>query len=800
LQLSQTIQWQKDYKYFYTGVLVIKFLLIFILILLFNPQLNAQSEFYSTVSGFVYDSSNGEALIGASVYFENSNIGATSNVGGYFVIPNAPLGNQTLVISYLSYKTLIKKITVQKEANEIQKINLEPSFIQTREVIVAGDSTGTIEKLFIKPISKIELTASQINNIPRVIEADLLRSLFTLPGIQPLSDFSSALYVRGGTPDQNLYLVDGTDVYNPEHAFGIFSNFNTNAIKKIELSKGGFGAEYGGRLSSILSVTNIDGNRNSFQGDLSISLLSGALTLQTPISNFGSISGSFRRTYLDQTVAKFVDEVPPYYFYDGNLKAYFDLDDADKLTFSLFGSKDNLDYTFDKKAKENVGFHYDWGNLTSSINWKLIITQKLFANFWFTGSKYSSLFTFDEAGMKEKNKIIDYTLKGNLEYYYSGNFAFKFGYEYKNVYGMLLENFPSGIVDAKRYINYYSGYTTINWKPTGSWNIEAGLRYDYFSSQKDYKNLDPRLSIKFRLTESSNLKFSTGIYHQYVNRMPRLFFASIWTSADKYTTGSSSYHYILAYQREIGQIYSLEIEAYFKDYKNIYQFNQTFQTEVQADSYTEDNKPVYSESRGLYNRGDGMSYGIEFQLNKVYGAITGWFGYSLARTEYKFDGLNHDKSFIPKHDRTSTINCVANIDINNFLDEIYNETYSSGKSKWIVGFNFIYATGQPITMPSSLYSMARLPDWGDVSYSYYPSELNTVRLPPYIRMDISITYKKHYKGWSLEPYIQVYNIGNRKNTWFIQYEYDFDNDRLIQDIKTMNMFPILPSIGVNIKF
>jgi hypothetical protein len=668
--------------------------------------------------------------------------------------------------------------------------------------LITGDSSRVIEKLFVKPISKIELSAKQINNIPRIIEADLLRALFTLPGIQPLSDFSSALYVRGGTPDQNLYQVDGTDVYNPEHAFGLFSTFNTNAIKKIELSKGGFSAEYGGRLSSILNVTNLDGNRNNFQGDLSISLLSGAMTLQMPIWDIGSISGSFRRTYLDQTLAKFIDEIPPYYFYDGNLKAYFDLDDENKVTLSLFGSKDNLDYTFDKKAKDNVGFHYDWGNITSSINWKRIITQKLFANFWLTGSKYSSLFTFNEVGMKEENEIVDYTLKGNLEYYYSGKFNFRFGYEYKNVHGFLYEDFPGGKVDAKRFINYYSGYSAINWKPIERLNIEGGLRYEYFSSEKDYSNLDPRLSIKYRLTESSNLKFSSGIFHQYVARMPRLFFASIWTSADKYTSGSSSTHYILAYQREIGQIYSLEIESYFKNYRNIHQFNMTFLTDVKANSYTEDNKPVFFESKGLYNRGDGKSYGIEFLLSKDYGAITGWIGYSLARTEYKFDGLNNDKSYIPRHDRTSTINLVANIDVNNFLDEIYNETSEPGTSKWLIGINFIYTTGQPITLPNSIYAAQRLPDWNNYqsAISVYPSELNTLRLPPYIRMDLSITYEKQYKGWSLAPYIQIFNLTNRKNVWFVDYDFEIKENKITQDIRTINMLPILPSIGVNIKF
>ncbi|MCX6151763.1 MAG: TonB-dependent receptor [Ignavibacteriales bacterium] len=779
-----------------------KLFLMIILVLSFTFQANAQTENHGTLSGYVYDSSNGEGLIGASVYLKDLNVGATTNLSGYFVIPNTPTGNQTLVISYIGYKTQLKNLFVSIDENEILKFKLDPSAVQTKEVVITGDSIRTIEKLFVKPISKIELNAKQINSIPRVIEADLLRSLQTLPGIQPLSDFSSALYVRGGTPDQNLYQIDGTDVYNPEHAFGLFSTFNTNAIKKIELSKGGFNAEYGGRLSSILSVTNLDGNRNNIQGDVSISLLSGATTLQAPLGNFGSISGSFRRTYLDQTLAKFIDEIPPYYFYDGNIKTFLDLGEKDKLVLSFYGGKDNLDYKFDTKASESLGFHYDWGNTTGSINWKRIITPKLFANFWITASRFTSLFTYDEANLEEYNKISDYSVKGNMEYYYSKHFIIKFGFEEKNLHGVLYENFQGGKVDANKYRNHYTGYVTTNWRPSDNFDIEGGLRYDYFRTDKHYQNLDPRFAIKYRLTETSNLKFSSGIYHQYLNRVPRMFFASLWTSADQYTSGSKSYHFILGYQKEINQIYELEVEAYYKKYKDIYSFNQTMLTEISADYYTGDNLPVYTETKGMFNRGDGESYGIEVLLRKDYGAITGWLGYSLAKTKYIFDDLNHGKSFSPRHDRTSTVNVVANVDIKQFFDELKGISGVERTSNWLLGINFIYATGQPMTIPTSAYAVNKLPDWNDNSngLSLYPSELNTLRLPPYIRMDIIVTYEKHYNGWTLAPYLQIFNVGNRKNVWFINYDNEIKDNIFTQKIETINMFPMLPSIGVNIKF
>ncbi len=771
-----------------------------LILLLINFPVFAQNNMSGTVNGFVYDESNGEALIGANVYLKGTNLGAGTNLSGYFAIPNVTDGNYTITASYIGYRSQEKQITVGKGKNSILKFYLKEDLIEGKEVVVTGDSARTVDKLFSKPISKVELSAQQINNVPRVIEADLLRSLQTLPGVQPLSDFSSALYVRGGTPDQNLYMIDGTDVYNPEHAFGLFSTFNTNAIKKVELSKGGFSAQYGGRLSSVLDITNLDGNRNRIQGDVSISLISGATTLQAPLGNFGSISGSFRRTYIDQTYAKVIDEIPDYYFYDGNLKAFLDLNEKNKLVISFYGGQDRLDYIFNKDDANSLGFKYDWGNMTGSVNWKRIFSPNLFASFWITGSRFSSVFDFESA-FYEKNIIEDVTLKGNLEYYISKNFNLKFGFEEKFLHGLLREEFTGGLVDANKYRNHYTGYITSNWKPTERFDIETGLRYDYFNSEKDYQNLDPRFSIKYRLTETSILKASTGIFHQYLNRIPRLFFASIWTTADEFTKGSSAQHFILGFQKELWQIYEFEIEGYYKKYKDVYSFNQNMLTEIQANKYNENNDPVFTDTRGLFNRGDGNSYGIEVLLRKDYGAINGWIGYSYARTENTIDGLNQGKSFIPRHDRTSTINTVTNIDITQLWKDLKNRNDQSN-SKWLFTMNFLYSTGQPITLPGSIYVINSMPDWSanEFGVALYPAELNSLRLPAYVRMDVSLTYEMKWGKTTIAPYLQVFNVGDRKNVWFINYENQIKNGEVVQELETVNMLPVLPSLGINIKF
>ncbi|MBS3945052.1 MAG: TonB-dependent receptor [Melioribacter sp.] len=770
--------------------------------LIIAANLTAQINREATINGFIYDATNREALIGANIYLKGINIGTSSNSSGFYVLPVTNPGTFELVVSYVGYKTFQQNVTITPDQNKRIDIYLNTDVILGEEIVVTGDSSRTIDKLFNKPVSKVDLSPVQLNKVPQVVESDLLRTLQSLPGIVPVSDFSSALYVRGGTPDQNLFLLDGTDVYNPEHAFGLFSTFNMEAIKKVEVYKGGFSAEYGGRLSSVINVTNNDGNRNKFEGKVSLSLLALNTTLQGPIGKFGSLSGSLRRTYFDQTLGKVIDEIPDYYFLDGNLKAFFDIDETNKLIISFYVGIDDLNFTLDKNRQESLGFDYVWGNQTGSINWRSIISPKLFGNFWITGSRFFSDFNFDDVDIKEENVIRDVTLKGALEYFFDDHWNFNFGFEQKNVSGGLKQKFTGGRVDVSKHRILYTLYLNSKWKPNPLWDIEFGVRANYFDSDKDYKNLDPRLSIKYRLTETSNLKFATGIYHQYANRIPRLFFVSIWTSADEYVKGSSASHFILGYQRELAKNIEFEIEGYYKNYTNIYSYNPTFLADIKPDTYTEDNLPLFNSSRGLFNEGSGKSFGVEFLVRKDVGAITGWVAYSLARTEFTINRVNKENPFTPRHDRTHAINIVSNLDLNNVFNELSGRQFVNYDKKWNLGLNFTFFSGQPITLPSSVYFINQFPDWepSNNSLAIYPSGINEFRLPFYARLDLSLTYEINYKGWSLAPYLQIFNLLNRKNVWFIEYKNELKNGTIYQEVNNITMFPILPSIGVNVRF
>jgi len=793
-----------------SGGILLKFI-IQINILCFlaiSPAFSAEAGQFATISGFIYDQSDGEGMIGANAFLEGTTIGGSSNISGYYVIPHIPVGKFTLVIHYIGYKKHKEEVSLSVGENKVVNVRLEMESIRMQDVVVTDKSIPESEKLFEKSVSNLQLSARQIRQIPQVAEADLLRSLQTLPGILPLSDFSSALYVRGGTPDQNLNLLDGVDVYNPEHAFGLFSTFNTEAIKQVELSKGGFNAKYGGRLSSILDVTNLDGNRESFEATGSISLLSVKTTIQMPIASMGSLSGSVRRTYFDKTIGKALEDIPNYYFYDGNLKAFFDINSKNKLTLSGYGSQDVFDLEFNQKSSDSDGLVYNWGNKTGSARWTHVFSPQLFGNIWFTASRFDSDFEFKKAiDVSESNFVSDYTIKGDFEYHTSEKFVSRFGLEHKFMHLIFSQTAPDAIINVETTPTISAAYVSGNWRPNLRWDIEPGLRFNRFGGKKIYSNWAPRFSAKYRLTDSINLKTAAGLYYQYLHRIPRAFIADIWVASNEEQRESSSAHLIAGISKNLADDYQVELEVYYKNYRNIYSFNQNVVVDIEPDRPVQ-GKPVYTSVKGVFNRGDGDSRGIELHLRKDYGSVTGWIGYSLAMTNYVVDGVNRGNEFSPRHDRAHTINCIANIDWKNFRRALRGESPIAQQSNWKIGVAFVYRSGQPITLPGSGYYINALPDWEADFYALYPSKINELRLPDYLRLDLSLTYEKHFESWSLFPYIQVFNIGNRKNIWFLEYTSDFvpgdpgsrDDDRNVATIDTKGMFPILPTIGLNFTF
>ena len=761
-----------------------------------TPGASLAQDSAGTVSGFVRDSSTGEPLIAATVIVVDQPLGTITNESGYYVLPRVPTGEITLAFTYIGFAQLLRSMTITTDTNVRTDVRLQPHAVEAEEIVIRADSMRTVETLYQKPISQVRLQARQINAMPQVAEADLMRALQTLPGVLPLSDFSSALYVRGGTPDQNLYMIDGTDVYNPEHTFGIFSTFNTDAIKQVELSKGGFGAQYGGRLSSVLSVTNLEGNREEFEGTASVSLLSAKSTLQMPLGDRGSLSGSLRRTYFDQTIAKTIDDVPDYYFYDGNLKAFLELSDRYQLTLSTYGGRDFLDVVFNADATDQTGFSVDWGNKTGSARWTRVITPKTFGHLWVTGSRFSSDFMLEIADVVERNFVSDITVKGEFESHRSQSFVTRFGFERKDLNVLFRQDFPEGLIEVNHRPEHYVFYSQLAWRPGARWELEGGLRFNRFDSDETFHDIAPRLALKHRLTDTINLRASTGVYYQYLHRIPRFIATDIWIASNKDLDPSRAIHAIVGYQQELRNNFQLEVEAYWKGYEEIYEFNQTFLTKLQETSHDEEGNPVFTNAKGIFNNGDGQSIGLEMMLRKDSGALTGWAAYSIARTEYGFDGINGNRDFTPRHDRTHVVNLVANVDMANAWRKLHGQPKLGVRGPWRLSSSFVYGSGQPITEPGSAYFVRTSPAQPGTMLRYVPTLINNVRLPAYVRLDVSLTWKGDFGSWTAAPYVQLFNAGNRSNVWFV--DYDFRNG--LPDVDAVSMFPMLPTIGVNFTF
>lgn len=787
--------------------------LLICLILLFTGAVQAELIPGNSVSGFVYDKETGEALIGASVLLSGTTRGTSTNTSGFFALTDLPEGFRTLEVRYIGYRPAKREITAADLDGKKLIFNLSPDQISLKEVVVTADSAGTIRKLFDTPVSQLEITGIEIRKIPQIVEPDLLRSLQTLPGIVPASDFSSQVYVRGGTPDQNLYMVDGTDIYNPEHAFGLFSTFNTDAIKNVVISKGGFGAEYGGRLSSVVDVTNLDGNRNQFTGTANISLLSAKSTVQIPLGRYGSLSGSLRRTYFDKTIGQIEslkEKVPDYYFIDGNLKALIDLNETNKLTVSYFGGRDYLNFKFNPDAEESDRMLFDWGNKTGSLKWLSVLSPTLFANFWLTASQFDSELNFKQVNFTEINKIRDLTVKGNLEYAWSQEHSLRFGFESKFLKPTYLSESSDVYVDIHDTRTHLSGYIQEQYKPAEAWLFEAGLRLDHFSADKTFTDFSPRLVAKYNIDDLQNIKLSAGVYRQYIQRVPRFFIGDIWVTSDRYIPPSRSNHYILGYERVISDGVTLQAEVFFKTYRNLNAYKKFFLADIVSEGRDDQGRTLYTSTRGLFNTGNGTSTGFEALLKKDLGIATGWIGYTYSSTDYTFGGINRGKTFHPRHDRSHTLNGILNTELEKAWAALWGTTPETKNSRWILGVNFVYSTGQPITTPASAYLAGSLPDsgtdgleegGGNIGFSLYPGAINSSRLPDYIRADISLTWEKKYETWSMAPYLQIFNAGNRQNVWFITYSDDSrETTQVSPKIEKVSMFPLIPTLGITFNF
>ncbi len=715
----------------------------------------------ATVSGFVYGADDGEALSYTDIFLQGTSLGRVANQKGYYVITGIPTGEYNIVFTHIGYQSIILPITLEGEEELPLTLELEPHTIELEAIEVDAEQS----EIGIRR-GKLSLNTKELNRIPTVLEADLVRSIQMLPGVSSLSDFSSGLYIRGGSADQNLILLDGADVYNPNHLFGFFSTFNVDAVKTVNLQKSGFPARYGGRLSSLLDVHNRDGNRKEFDGTARIGIIASSATLEGPWKR-GSWMVSGRHTYIEQLASSMNIDLP-YKFYDVHGKLNWDLGRDDRTSISYYEGLDRLDWVTD-----GIDLLLDWGNRTMSAEWTHILSPRLFTNFNFTYSRFDSraVVTFEDLEFGMRNEIDDIGLKANASFAPNSNHQIDFGTEMKTLdfhfeRGYENENDINFNYDG----NYVALYATEKWEYSPLVHMEAGLRLDYYDDGK-YFDLGPRLTVRRRLGEKLSTSATYGKYHQYLNLVSiEGNFADMWFPVDQTLDPGSADHYILGFEAGPYDNFDLSVEGYFKPYRNVVEFSEEFTRSL-----------VTSDARmdEIFNSGSGKAYGLDVYLRNHYAGFEGWLGYSLGWTRRTIENFNFGEEYYPQYDRRNQF--------------VMMQERSLGK-RWKVNFAFKYGTGQPTTLAAGRYTVH------DITGREYDvvleGDMNAYRLPAYHRLDMGISWQGKIRGVDLEPSIQLINLYNQENVFLRTYDTSV-NPVEFDDI---TMLPFLPTVSVRFTF
>ncbi|MCY3869789.1 MAG: TonB-dependent receptor, partial [Gemmatimonadetes bacterium] len=721
------------------------------------------------LSGFIADQSNGESLPYANVMLKGPDrpIVALSNVNGYYAIQGVSEDiPYVLTISYIGYISFQDTLSFRAGETRRLDVQLKPELIVVEEIVVEGKREE--EEQLIQP-GFVEVETAKIRELPSIGETDILRSLHLLPGIQAASDISSGLYIRGGGPDQTLILLDQMPLYNPSHAFGFFSTFNPDAIRDMSLHKGAYPAKYGGRLGSVLDVHNKDGNRKGFDASGGVSLIAARLTLEGPTPK-GSWMVSGRRTYIDPLLSFIRDEetdVPTYYFYDLNAKLNQDFSDNDKMQISGYLGRDNL--TFD--IGEDAFFGIRWGNTAFLGKWTHVFSPALFGNFVVASSHYASKteLNFLDTPILFANSIRDFTVKGDVDWFAARDHAISGGFLATHYNFEFIQEFNlDDQFDLREKPNLLSLYVQDHWQPGKSTDVRLGMRGNYFS-EGNRVQIEPRLSMSYRMG-NWRWKAAGGAFHQYLQLVTTELFSGgdYWVPLDESVEPGRSWQGVVGVEWEPSERYQATVEAYYTDMANLIVLDNRIAVDIDATT-VEDT---------FVSGGTGYATGVEVFLQRRTGRLTGWIGYTLGWTRRTFAELNQGKTFPPKYDRRHDVSFVSN--------------YRLGR--WSLGANYVYGTGQAFTPASARYSLrspALLHRW-QIDSLVLPSDRNSARLLPYQRLDLNVKVRFRTFDVNGEFYVQVFNVFNRRNEWFVIFE-ESDPD-------VIKMLPIVPTLGINFNF
>jgi len=779
----------KPYQCIYTYGLIL-------LLGLLPSTLSAQNS-KLTISGTVKDSLTGEALIGATIKMEQQGkVGVVTNGYGYYSL-SVDAGSYTLYVSYIGYQTIALKVNISKSI----KLNIEINASNSLNEVTVTGGTRKNENVLSPQMGVNKLSMSDIANVPVLLgEKDIIKTIELLPGVKSTGDANTGFYVRGGNSDENLILLDGATVYNASHLFGFFSTFNSDAIKEVNLYKGGMSAEYGGRMSSVLDIKMDEGNNKQFTAEGGIGLISSRIKIEGPIvKNKSSFMISARRTYADLFLKLSSDtsvKSSSLYFYDINAKANYQFDDKNTIYLSGYFGKDDVGL--------KGTFSTDWGNSSGTIRWNHLFSSKLFSNTSFIYSKYNYTIINYTANdnLNVFSKIEDFSLKQDFDYFIANNNTLHFGITavHHTVVPGNVTTSPGSSFNPKIIENRYAfesaAYASDNWQIGDKLNLVYGVRlnffdlfgpgnfstYDaagnmlnskYYASGKSvttYWNFEPRFSASYTINSRSSVKVS---YNQNSQNIHLLSNSTSSLPTDLYVMSSNNIKPGIAKQVALGYYRNFD-EDRFEFSTEVYYKWLSNEIDYQDNAQLVANNNVESEL--VY--GSGRAYGIELFLKKKYGRYNGWIGYTLSKTERRFDAINNGNYFPARQDRTQDLSFV----------NMYNLS-----KRWSVSAVLTYGTGNAVTYPAGKYQLAGIT-------TYYYGQRNGSRLPVNSRLDLGATLEgKQHKSYHSSWTFSIYNAYNRKNPYSVIFRDSGDKPPHTEAVET-SLFGIIPSVTWNFKF
>ncbi|MCX6152239.1 MAG: TonB-dependent receptor [Ignavibacteriales bacterium] len=737
----------------YKATLIISLIIYFLFPLIYLAQTG-------TLRGTVEDSTNGESLAYVNIVLDGKKLGVSTDMNGNFMLRSVPANMDYIIkVTHIGYQP--KQLPVRIAEGKILqiKISLSPRNFQLDEIETLGKRVSSKTNIGLHKIAIKDLEL-----LPKSVETDIIRSLQLLPGVQSTGDVSARYYVRGGSSDQNLMLYNGVTVYNPFHAMGLFSVIDPEIINAAEFYKGGFTAEYGERLSSVLNIVTKSGNRNKFAGSGSISFLTGKVSLEGPIPN-GSFIFTARKSLFDEVLKKFLNyKETPFDFYDISFKANYSTNDDKKITkISLFSFNSNDRLKNNNSLRED----FNWRNNIFGGQWFQAWESPLYSETTVSLSSYrAEVFPNKSNALHRYNKIDDITLRMDFTYMYDSRDELKVGYYIKSLNADLyFENargFITNVHDYGANLNIYGKYTLLRFD---NLVIDFGTRLCGAPlAEKNNTRIEPRLNTKYQLNDNISLKAAWGIYAQDVatftdeNEIISLY--ESWFVIPEYLTPSSAIHYVAGTEINFTDNISLNIEAYYKLLHNLCELNQ--------------NK-VSAEDFDLVT-GKGESYGWELLLKFDNRKIQTSLAYSLS---WAYKEVNN-KIYYPKYDSRHNLN----------LSLQYNLS-----ENWDASAIWIFNSGHPFTPIKGYYDKLYFDDPFSPWYiyeSYQPYTImgskNIRRLPYYHRLDISVTNKFSLFSTAFKLSLSIVNVYDRKNIFY------FERDTG----KRVNMIPFLPTVSLKV--